>query len=97
MYVSSQTYEKEASEIGDALNILVSSQKKQLELGVKKSTELFQIVKSYLLRWNILKGRIEKRYAEIETAMIKYDPANLGLSSKCVFVFESCDLLYLFV
>ena len=58
----------------------MNSQKRQLELGVRKSMELFQLVKRYHQRWNALRGRIEKRHADIEAAMIKYDPQNLGVS-----------------
>ncbi len=68
--------------IGDSLGVLVGSQKRQLELGVRKSPELFQLVKDYYQRWNTLKNRVEKRHADIEAAMIKYDPANIGVSSE---------------
>ena len=68
--------------IGDALGVLVTSQKRQLELGLRKSVELFELVKRYHQRWSVLKGRVEKRHADIEAAMVKYDPANLGVSGE---------------
>lgn len=70
--------------IGDVLGILVTSQKRQLELGVRKSVELFDLVKRYYQRWNLLKTRVEKRHADIESAMVKYDPANLGVAGEWV-------------
>ncbi len=68
--------------IGDSLGVLVISQKRQLELGVRKSPELFQLVKEYYQRWNTLKNRVEKRHTDIEAAMVKYDPANIGVSGE---------------
>ena len=70
--------------IGDILGILVTSQKRQLELGIKKSEDLFDLVKRCYQRWNMLKTRVEKRHADIEAAMVKYDPANLGVAGEWV-------------
>lgn len=66
--------------IGEELGVLVNSQRRQLELGVKKSVDLFQLVKRYHQRWNSLKARVERRHSDIEAAMVKYDPANLGVA-----------------
>ena len=68
--------------IGDSLGVLVASQKRQLELGVRKSPELLQLVKEYHQRWSTLKNRVEKRRADIDAAIMKYDPANIGVSGE---------------
>ena len=66
-------------EVGESLGTLVNSQKRQLELGIRKSMDLVQMVKRYHQRWNSIRNVIEKRRADIEAAMVKYDPANLGV------------------
>ena len=68
--------------IGETLNRLVTSQKRQLELGVRKSAELIQLVKGYHGRWSVLKEGVDTRKADTETAMVKYDPANIGTTGK---------------
>lgn len=84
--------------IGDGLGVLVTSQKRQLELGVRKSVDLFQLVKNYHQRWSGLKGRIQTRHADIEASMVKYDPANIGVTGEsCEGVMcRSCDLCVCF-
>ena len=84
--------------IGEGLGALVSSQRRQLDLGVRKSVELQQLVKRYHQRWNSVKGRVEKRQADIKVAMVKYDPANLGVTSEfvCDFFFLICFFVVLF-
>ncbi len=67
-------------EVGESLGTLVNAQKRQLELGVRKSMDLVQMVKRYHQRWNSIRNVIEKRRADIEAAMVKYDPANLGVA-----------------
>ncbi len=67
-------------EVGESLGTLVNSQKRQLELGIRKSMDLVQMVKRYHQRWNSIRNAIEKRRADIEAAMVKYDPANLGVA-----------------
>ena len=69
-------------EVGENLGVLVNSQKKQLELGVRKSMDLVQMVKKFHQRWNAIRDRIEKRKKDIKDAMIKYDPANLGVAGE---------------
>ena len=76
-------FEKTVVHIGEALGVLVGSQKRQLELGLRKSVDLIQLVKAYHQRWIALKRKVEKRHADIETAMVKYDPANLGVAGEC--------------
>jgi len=71
-------------ELGENLGILVNSQKKQLELGVRKSADLVQMVKKFYQRWNAIRDLIEKRKADIKAAMVKYDPANLGVAGEGV-------------
>ncbi len=70
-------------EVGESLGTLVNSQKRQLELGIRKSMDLVQMVKRYHQRWNSIRNVIEKRRADIEAAMVKYDPANLGVAREC--------------
>lgn len=77
-----QIFEQTIVRIGEALGVLVTSQKRQLELGVRKSEELFELVKRYHQRWNLLKARVEKRHTDLEAAMVKYDPANLGVAGE---------------
>lgn len=67
------------------LGSLVNTQKRQLDLGVRKSVELQQLVKKYHQRWNSLTGGIEKRRTDIKVAMVKYDPANLAVTCKWVW------------
>ena len=82
--------------IGEALGVLVISQKRQLELGVRKSVELFQLVKRYHQRWNQLKTKVEKRHGDIEAAMVKSDPANLGVAGECIVCYNSKSINHAF-
>ncbi len=58
-------------EVGESLGTLVNSQIRQLELDVRKSMDLVQMVKRYHQRWNSIRNVIEKRRANIEAAMVK--------------------------
>ncbi len=51
--------------VEESLGILVNSQKRQLELGIRKSMDLVQMVKRYYQRWNSIRNVIEKRRAEL--------------------------------
>ncbi len=44
------------------------------------------MVKRYYQRWNSIRNVIEKRRADIEAAMVKYDPANLGVAVSIVII-----------
>ena len=80
-----QGFDCAIANIGEKLGCLVNSQKRQLDLGVRKSVELVQLVKKYYHRWNCLTSSAEKRRTDIEAAMVKYDPANLGVTCKWVW------------
>ena len=56
------------------------SQKRQLQLSVKVSPDLIQLVKRFHQRWNDLKQKVEGRHSAIDKAMVKYDPVNLGVA-----------------
>ena len=56
------------------------SQKRQLQLSVKVSPDLIQLVKRFHQRWNDLKQKVEGRHSTIDKAMVKYDPVNLGVA-----------------
>jgi hypothetical protein len=56
------------------------SQKRQLQLSVKVSPDLIQLVKRFHQRWNELKQKVEGRHSAINKAMVKYDPVNLGVA-----------------
>ena len=70
--------------IGNVLESLVLSQKHQIQLGVKVTPDLLQLVKRYHQRWNDLKQKIEVRHASINRAMVKYDPAKLGIAGTLI-------------
>ena len=61
------------------------SQKHQLQLGVKVSPDLIQLVRRFHQRWNELKQKVEGRHSAIDKALVKYDPVNLGVAGR------SCD------
>ena len=63
------------------------SQKRQIQLSVKVSPDLIQLVKRFHQRWNELKQKVEGRHSAIDKAMVKYDPVNLGVAG------ESCDYI----
>ena len=62
------------------------SQKHQIQLSVKVSPELIQLVKRFHQRWNDLKQKVEGRHSAIDKALVKYDPVNLGVAGR------SCDI-----
>ena len=62
------------------LEAIVLSQRKQVQLGVKVTSDLYQLVKRFHQRWNQLKRTVDERRVAIQTAQIKYDPANLSTS-----------------
>lgn len=80
-----QQFENALLAIGDILEALVMSQKRQLQLSVKVSPDLIQLVKRFHQRWNELKQKVEGRHSAIDKAMVKYDPVNLGVAGR------SCD------
>ena len=75
-----QQFENALLAIGDILEALVMSQKRQLQLSVKVSPDLIQLVKRFHQRWNELKQKVESRHSAIDKAMVKYDPVNLGVA-----------------
>ena len=63
---------------GNVLEAIVLSQRKQVQLGVKVTSDLYQLVKRFHQRWNQLKRTVDERRVAIQRAQIKYDPANLS-------------------
>ncbi len=77
-----QQFEIHLVNLGDALEAIVTSQKRQLQMGVKVSPELIQLVRRFHHRWNKLKHVITERRAAIDNAMVKYNPETMGYASK---------------
>ncbi len=70
--------------IGNQLEAIVRSQRKQVQLGVKVTSDLYQLVKRFHQRWNQLKQIVDQRRVAIQTAQIQYDPANLSTTGDSI-------------
>ena len=90
-----QQFENALLIIGDILEALVMSQKHQLQLSVKVSPELIQLVKRFHQRWNELKQKVEGRHSAIDRAMVKYDPVNLGVAGRSHDSHMTMECIYL--
>ena len=66
--------------VGNVLEDIVASQKRQLEIGVKVAPDLIQMVKRFHQRWNQLKQLITDRRSGIERGLQKYDLETLGVA-----------------
>lgn len=71
-------------DLGDAMEAIVASQKRQLQMGVKVSPELIQLVRRFHDRWNKLKQMITERHEAIGVAMEKYNPETMVFASECI-------------
>ena len=77
-----QQFESHLVSLGDILEAIVTSQKRQLQMGVKVLPDLLQLVLRFHQRWNELKQVITTRHSTIERAMVKYNPENMGIASE---------------
>lgn len=82
-----QLFESTLVCIGNELEDIVASQRRQLELGVKVAPDLIQMVKRFHQRWNELKRVITDRRSSIERGLQKYDLEILGIA--CEFDSDS--------
>ena len=78
-----QIFENNLVAVGHQLEAIVLSQRKQVQLGVKVTSDLYQLVKRFHQRWNQLKQIADERRVSIQKAQIKYDPANLSTTGGC--------------
>lgn len=78
-----QIFEAGLVTIGKKLEGIVLSQRKQVQLGAKVTSDLYQLVKRFHQRWNQLKRTADERRVAIQTAQIKYDPTNLSTAGRC--------------
>ena len=51
-------------------------------MGAKISSDLAELVKRFHERWVEVKKKVTNRYSDIDKAMVKYDPENLGVASE---------------
>ena len=68
--------------LGDLLEVIVTSQKRQAQLGMRVSADPVQLVKRFHQHWNELKQVITARRTAIDNALVKYNPEVMGVASK---------------
>ena len=72
-----QAFETALHPLGELLDAIIGSQRRQTQLGVKVPAEMTELAKSYHNRWNQLKAMVSSRHSRIQESITEFDTSNI--------------------
>ena len=89
---STQAFETALNPLGELLDAITGSQRRQTQLGIKVPSEMAELAKSYRDRWDQLKAMVSSRHSRIQESITEFDTSNIMDTSK---LFISYDYSYI--